>query len=117
MVHASSKIGQVTPGLLPEDAKQFFFFFEVYDVSEIPTELPSILSDAKAIYSYTTPDHILHKSFQAALSDHSNLEIRYSLQFPFMQFASSGTRQNPLGKVTKRAKAAPLLVLDLHKRF
>lgn len=72
---SDSKIGQVTPCLFPEDAKQYFGMTEVYDVSQIPSVLPVLLGESKSIYSSTSPDYSLDTAFRSSISAKSDLSV------------------------------------------
>lgn len=71
----SGRVGYVTPHLYPEDAKLYFGMTETYDISTIESILPTLIGNAKSIYTYTTADSSIHKAVTCALKGLEGLTV------------------------------------------
>ncbi|KAK8793845.1 hypothetical protein WA171_002975 [Blastocystis sp. BT1] len=69
------RVGYVTPHLYPEDAKLYFGITETYDISTIESVLPSVIGDAKSIYTYTTADSSINKEVTSVLKGLEGLTV------------------------------------------
>lgn len=71
----SGRVGCVTPHLYPEDAKLYFGITETYDISTIASVLPSVIGEAKSIYTYTTADSSINKEVTSVLKGLEGLTV------------------------------------------
>ena len=74
MIH-SGRVWNVTPHLYPEDAKLYFGITETYYISTIESVLPSVIGDAKSIYTYTTADSSINKEVTSVLKGLEGLTV------------------------------------------
>lgn len=88
-IHHSSKVGCVTPHLLPDDAKQYFGISEIYDIDSIAEVLPSLVADSPSLFTYTSADAAIHSRVQSAFKTMDNKTIKYSFCICVYETSSS----------------------------